>query len=109
MNPSLPLISKCLKKNKISKRKFKRAKVTTRTQDELNQMIKNFLCQIQSIDDVNIVSLDETSFCNHNVTDQGYFPIGNMPDQVFFKKRIKILHSQFLSYYFPGTLLRMVN
>jgi len=73
--PSFPIIAKCLKKNKISKRKFKKAKVTTRTQDELNQMIKKYLDVLRDIQDNSIISIDETSFCNHNVTDEGYFQL----------------------------------
>jgi len=86
--PSFSIIAKCLKKNKISKRKFKKVKVTTHNQFELNKMIQGYLDVLRDIQDNSIISIDETSFCNHNVTDEGYFPIGCTPEQAIVRQRV---------------------
>lgn len=85
--PSLPWIMKALKKNRISKRKFKKAKISTRTKEELNQMVSEFSIDINRIPDSSIISIDETSFCNRTVTDEGYFCVGREPDQSIVKRR----------------------
>ena len=85
--PSLPWIRKTLINNKISKRKFKKAKISTRTKEELNQMVNAFLTDINCIPNTSIISIDETSFCNHNVTDEGYFCVGKEPEQSIARKR----------------------
>jgi transposase len=86
--PSLQWISQSLKKNKISKRKFRRNRVCTRSETELLQMTKNFYNELRSIDIGKIISIDETSFCNIGVSEEGYFLKGKHPSSLQVKKRI---------------------
>jgi len=58
--PSLQWISKSLKRNKISKRKFRKNHVCTRSQNEILQMTNDFYNILQTIDHEKIISIDET-------------------------------------------------
>ena len=55
--PSSPVISKCLKQDRIWKRKFKRIRVTTRTKDEMDQMIREYLNKIHRFPYNSIISI----------------------------------------------------
>lgn len=85
--PSLQWISKSLKKNKISKHKFRKNHVCTRSQDEILHMTKKFHDELKSIDNEKIISIDETSFCNIGVSKDGYFMKGKYPFTMQTKKR----------------------
>ena len=87
--PSISWISYSLKKLHISRRRFTNTKVCSRDNESLMQLYKEFKEKINSLQDDQIVCIDETGFSNLGNTVYGYFPRGMIPETRAFHKREK--------------------
>lgn len=88
--PSISWIHECLKKARISRRRFSElSKVCARSQSEITAMKKEFKDRISYLKDEEIVCLDETGFCNIGNATYGYFPKGKTPNIVHVRRREK--------------------
>jgi len=54
-------------------------------------MTKHFYDELKSINIGKIISIDETSFCNIGVTEEGYFQKGKYPSVMQTKKKSYII------------------
>ena len=90
ITPSLSWIRIYLKKNKIKKKKFRQNKVCTKTHEQIKQMINQFRNEKHKLSNNNIICIDETSFCNINISNEGYYPIKMQPDQYLVRNKINL-------------------
>ena len=85
--PSLSWIRICLKKCRISRRRFQSTKICSRSNDEMKELLLSFQQTLDGLQDSEIVPMDETGFSNIGNATYGYFPKGQQPDLVSLPKR----------------------
>lgn len=88
--PSVSWIATTLKKARISRRRFVRTKVCPKSTDSLRDIYQQFKDNIVSLEDKEILCLDETAFSNLGNASYGYFSKGKTPLVHNVKRREKV-------------------
>lgn len=91
--PSISWLHHCLKKLKIKRKRFVSTKVNTKSDLEMKQLFRAFKERLDSFLDGELVSLDETCFCNIGNISYSYAKIGTLltPRHVRKRKKVSVL------------------
>jgi transposase len=87
--PSTAWLSICMRKAKISRRRFARTRVCAKQPQQLQDHYKTFSQVLNDHDDDAIICLDETAFSNLGNAVYGYFPRGKIPITISIPRREK--------------------
>ena len=88
--PSLSWIRECLRKLKISRRKFNMSKLCNKNKQQMEDLMKQFNETITTVKDEEFACIDETGFCNVGNSCFGYFQKGKQPNTVIVPKRKRV-------------------
>ena len=88
--PSLSWISCCLKKCRISYRKFDAVKVCSKSFEQIQCITNSFMQTLEQYSNDQIICIDETGFCNVGIDHYGWFPKGQCPSQTIVNRRKRV-------------------
>lgn len=91
--PSISWIYNVMKQSNISRRRFQYTKVCPRKPEDIRKLTLEFKAKLDSLQDREIVCLDETGFCNVGNAVYGYFQKGKIPtlQHVPCRKKLSLL------------------
>lgn len=89
LGPSISWIHKCLKKAKVSRRRFTFLTKVASNQDKIDVKAQIFKEAMSHLSNDEIVCIDETGFSNIGNAMYGYFSRGKEPNSISYKKREK--------------------
>lgn len=92
-SPSISWLSSCLKKTRVTRKRFVSTKVNTKSPEQMGLLFSSFQRQLDKYADNELVSLDETGFCNIGNVSYGYCKKGNtiVPNHVSRRKKLSVV------------------